>query len=413
MRQRALPDRGGAPDRAPARVGSDRGRGGRARCSADGPARRHRVLPLRRGREPDGGGAVQGELVDGGVGAGQAALVPRAPDPVREQPARGDAGADGSGDPRRGLRADRGGRQEGGVGQQAAEPRRAQGGAAPLRGTGRGRGAGRSAVLGGRRGGVHGRPVDHEGAAEGGPVPPVRGVGGAAAGAAPGGRVVRGLRLAEDGRRAGADDAGHVRAAGGGRRPSPEGRARRGRAAGGAVPVLPLARGVPGRLPGRGARRAGERGGGVERRVRRRAREPAVGTDQAAGEGVVRRAPAGDCGGAERGGAATDDRRAGAGRSRALRGLSRRPAGSGRGEPVCARVGPLSAVRARGHQHVCDLRRADARGDRARGEGRLRHSVGHRDGRYDEGVLPRTDGLPCTPVALQLLRDSRDLHRHG
>ena len=95
-----------------------------------GPARRDRPLHLRRRRQPDGGRAVQGQPLDGGAGAGQAAVVPRPPHPVRQQPARRDAGAAGRGHPRRGVRADRGRRQ----GRLPRAPQAEQGRAARARG---------------------------------------------------------------------------------------------------------------------------------------------------------------------------------------------------------------------------------------------------------------------------------------
>ena len=55
------------------------------------PARRDRPLHLRRGHQSDGGRIVQGQSLDGSPGAGQAAIVPRPPHPMRQQPSGRDA----------------------------------------------------------------------------------------------------------------------------------------------------------------------------------------------------------------------------------------------------------------------------------------------------------------------------------
>ena len=67
-------------------------------AEAAGPgrqARRAGPLHLRRGPEPDGGGAVQGQPVDQRQRARQAAQLPRPPHQVRQLADRGHAGADG------------------------------------------------------------------------------------------------------------------------------------------------------------------------------------------------------------------------------------------------------------------------------------------------------------------------------
>jgi hypothetical protein len=79
--------------------------------------------PLRRGREPHGRGALQGEPLDGSPGAGQAAVVPGCPHPVREQPPGHHAGSHGQGHSGGGVwRSDRG-RQERSHATPEAEPR--------------------------------------------------------------------------------------------------------------------------------------------------------------------------------------------------------------------------------------------------------------------------------------------------
>ena len=105
-------------------------------------------------------------------------------------------------------------------------------------------------------------------------------------------RLVRRLRLAQ-GRRARPPHhrTARLRAASATtRRASPRGPAARGRAARRRVPLLPLAPRVPRGLPRRRSR--SERR--LDGRLRRRARQPAVGAGQAPGEGVLRRPAPGD-----------------------------------------------------------------------------------------------------------------------
>ena len=102
-----LPDRRGPSDRPQARRRPHAGGGAGLRRGEAGVAGRDRQVCLRRGREPDGGGVVPGRFVDGGEGAGQAAVISEAPHPVRQQPARHDTGPAGEGRSRRGVRGDR------------------------------------------------------------------------------------------------------------------------------------------------------------------------------------------------------------------------------------------------------------------------------------------------------------------
>jgi hypothetical protein len=80
-------------------------------------------LPLRRGRQPDGGGALQDRPVAGGPGAGPPAGIPRRPHPVRYLSGRAiRSRVPGGGHPRGGLQALDGRRQGDVRSAQAGEP---------------------------------------------------------------------------------------------------------------------------------------------------------------------------------------------------------------------------------------------------------------------------------------------------
>ena len=93
LRLRPLPHRRRPPHRQAPRRGpraatpSQRPRRSDTRCATSCP------LHLRRRRQPDGRRAVQGLPLDGGARARQAAVVPRPPHRVRQQPARRDTRA--------------------------------------------------------------------------------------------------------------------------------------------------------------------------------------------------------------------------------------------------------------------------------------------------------------------------------
>ena len=139
LRQRTLPDRGRRPPRQARGPATHRRR--RAEPDRDPACQTRRDRPVcPRGRlEPHGGRALQGQPLDGGPRAGQAAGLPRPADPGREQPDGGDACLAGQGNPRRCVRADRGGRPLGVHRIQATQQGRAArpgNDVRPLRGVG-------------------------------------------------------------------------------------------------------------------------------------------------------------------------------------------------------------------------------------------------------------------------------------
>ena len=202
------------------------------------------------------------------------------------------------------------------------------------------------------------------------------------------GRLVRGLRGAQDPRGARGDH--RDRAVAGSRRPGASAAARElvERTAA-EYALLPLAARVPGRVRAR--------------RLRRGARQPALGADQAPGEGVLRRAEPGDRVSEERGRAKADDRGAPKDGSGAMGLVPRSAPARGRRETPPARQRPVSALCPGRHQHVRGLRGADADSRRpARPDGRHRPDR-HRDRRLHEVPVrrPRCPGISRQPLRLR------------
>ena len=114
---------------------------------------------------------------------------------------------------------------------------------------------------------------------------------------------------------------------------------------------------------------------GLARRLRRRARQPAVGADQAPGAGVVRRAASRDRQGPERRRPPQDDRSSSPRTTRPSTGRSWTTADAAEGrEPLRPRLRPLPALRPGRRQHLHALRRAEPPAHRADGPGRAASS---------------------------------------
>ena len=284
-------------------------------------ARRRRPLHLRRRRQPDGRRAVQGLPLDGGARARPAALLPRPPHRARQQPARHHARAPRRRHPRRGVQADRSATTRRSSPSCASATRRSCAGQLALDVAAATADAdARALAERERRDRRRRRPLARRRPRAAAPLRAAARLAGASPSAARRRRLVRRVRRRQAARRR-ADHPGHARRA-------------RSRAAASLSPselaVVERARdGV--RVPAL-ARRVPRRLGA--RRVRRRARQPAVGARQAPGEGVLRRSVARDRRRAEQGRARAADRGARRGRPSAARRVRGRQArGRGR-EPL-------------------------------------------------------------------------------
>ena len=132
LRLGPLPRRRRPPDRQAPRLRAHGRRGALARGDPRRPPRRRLPLPLRRRRQPDGGRALQGLALDGGARPRPAALLPRRARQVRQLAPRDDARPPQRGHPRRGLQGARGRRQGGREGAPQAEQGRSARASSPF-----------------------------------------------------------------------------------------------------------------------------------------------------------------------------------------------------------------------------------------------------------------------------------------